>query len=250
MAIPPLKKFNVLLLGDSCTDVYQFGTVDRLSPEAPIPIFVPTHQYTRPGMASNVVENLLALGCKVDAVLGPPGEKTRLLDQRSGQQVLRIDRDTQAQPIDLDVDRCQHYDAVVISDYNKGSVSYDLIAAITSASPVPVFVDTKKTDLSRMRGAWVKINELEHSRLVNDCSGLIVTRGAQGASIVHHGIDCAAPKVEVVDVTGAGDTFLAALAYRYLETTDIRQAVEFAVLAASITVQHLGVYAPRLEEIK
>jgi sugar/nucleoside kinase (ribokinase family) len=51
-------------------------------------------------------------------------------------------------------------------------------------------------------------------------------------------------------VTGAGDTFLAALAYQYLVTQDIKSAVEFATLAASITVQHLGVYAPLLEEIK
>ena len=118
------------------------------------------------------------------------------------------------------------------------------------ATRIPVFVDTKKTDLDRMQGAWVKINELEYSKIKSECSGLIVTRGAEGADIIHHDIHCPAPAVEVVDVTGAGDTFLAALTYQYLVTNDIKSAVEFATHAASITVQHVGVYAPTLEEIK
>ena len=63
---------------------------------------------------------------------------------------------------------------------------------------------------------------------------------------VHHD----APKVEVSDVCGAGDTFLAALTYKYLETQDMNQAITFAIKASSITVQHVGVYAPTLEEIK
>lgn len=250
MVIPPLKKSKILLLGDSCLDIYQFGTVDRLSPEAPIPIFVPQHQYSRPGMANNVKANLEALGCEVYSIVGKPSEKTRLIDQRSRQQVLRVDRDIMSDPIELDISTCKNFDAVVISDYNKGSVSYDLIAKVAVASPVPVFVDTKKTNLISMRGAWVKINEQEHSRIVNDCPGLIVTRGARGAEIVHHGVVCPAPEVEVVDVTGAGDTFLSALAFKYLQTSNIVGAVEFAIKAAAVTVQHLGVYAPTLKEIQ
>jgi hypothetical protein len=64
MSTPVQKQFNILLLGDSCLDVYQYGTVDRMSPEAPVPVFVPAHEETRPGMASNVYENLKALGQK------------------------------------------------------------------------------------------------------------------------------------------------------------------------------------------
>jgi D-beta-D-heptose 7-phosphate kinase/D-beta-D-heptose 1-phosphate adenosyltransferase len=58
-----------------------------------------------------------------------------------------------------------------------------------------------------------------------------------------------AQPVEVSDVCGAGDTFLAALVHGYLETQDMAQAVEFALRASAVTVQHVGVYAPRLEEI-
>lgn len=241
-----LKKFKILLIGDNCIDVYQYGTIDRLSPEAPVPIFVPTHKEERDGMAGNVYKNLVTLGCDVELVCGHRSKKTRLIDSRSRQQIARIDEDTKSIPI-VNIDPTG-YDAIVISDYNKGVVSYELIEKLI-ASKIPVFVDTKKTELDRMQGAWVKINELEYSKIKSECSGLIVTRGSAGAEVINHNIWEPAPKVEVVDVTGAGDTFLAALTAKYLESNDIRQAVAFANKAASITVQHLGVYAPTLKEI-
>ena len=245
----PQKKFNILLIGDHCIDVYQYGTIDRLSPEAPVPVFVPTHRETRDGMAGNVYNNLEALGCDVEYLFGETSTKTRLIDQRSGQQIARIDNDVLSEPITFET-AIPTYDAVVISDYAKGVVDLDLIQHVLQTVKCPVFIDTKLTDLAPMEGAWVKINELEYSKIKTECTGLIVTRGARGANIMHQSIHCPAPAVEVTDVTGAGDTFLAALAYQYLVTQDIKSAVEFATLAASITVQHLGVYAPLLEEIK
>ena len=138
------RKFKILLVGDNCVDVYQYGTIDRLSPEAPVPIFVPTHKEERDGMAGNVYKNLLALGCDVNLVCGHASKNTRLVDARSRQQITRIDEDTQSIPI-VNVDP-DGYDAVVISDYNKGVVSYELIEKLIE-SGIPVFVDTKKTDL-------------------------------------------------------------------------------------------------------
>ena len=243
------KSFNVLLIGDNCTDVYQYGTVDRISPEAPVPVFVPTYMEQREGMAGNVYANLVVLGCKVNFLTGHASKKTRLIDQRSRQQIARIDEDVQSTAIAFDTAIPPIYDAIVVSDYNKGVVSYELIEEILNEVNCPVFIDTKKTDLERMQGAWVKINELEYSKIKSDCTGLIVTRGARGAEVIYHNIHELAPAVEVVDVTGAGDTFLAALAYQYLVTKDIRSAVVFANRAAGITVQHLGVYAPTLNEI-
>lgn len=250
MTIQQPKKFNILLVGDSCTDIYQLGTVDRLSPEAPVPIFCPTHSYSRPGMVGNVAHNFETLGCMVSVLTGTASVKTRLIEHRSGQQLLRIDNDCASNPITIDTELPGIYDAVVISDYNKGTVTYELIKDIIGMAQVPVFIDTKKTDLAQMRGAWVKINEVEYSRLTSDCGQLIVTRGSRGAEIMHTGTIFAAPAVEVADVTGAGDTFLAALTYQYLVSHDIELAVQFAIRAASVTVQHLGVYAPSLEEIQ
>jgi D-beta-D-heptose 7-phosphate kinase/D-beta-D-heptose 1-phosphate adenosyltransferase len=228
--------------------VYQYGTIDRLSPEAPVPVFVPTRTEERAGMAGNVANNLEALGCYVNYLHGETSVKTRLIDERSKQQIVRIDRDAQSTPITFDTDIPNMYDAVVISDYNKGTVSYELIEELVALS-IPIFIDTKKSDLERFQGAWVKINELEHSKIKSECSGLIVTRGSRGASAIHHNIDVSSPNVEVVDVTGAGDTFLAALTYQYLDTGDIEQAIRFANQASAVTVQHLGVYAPTLKEM-
>jgi D-beta-D-heptose 7-phosphate kinase/D-beta-D-heptose 1-phosphate adenosyltransferase len=144
------------------------------------------------------------------------------------------------------------YDAVVVSDYNKGTVSYELIEELIQTG-LPVFIDTKKTDLKRFEGAWVKINELEYSKITSECSGLIVTRGGRGASVMHNGViwvDRSAPEVEVADVTGAGDTFLAAFAYWHTRTEHIQDSIDFAIRASAVTVQHLGCYAPMLGEIE
>ena len=248
------KQYKILLIGDNCIDVYQYGTVDRISPEAPVPIFKYSHKEQRAGMAGNVNNNLRALGCSVNYLHSETSMKTRLIDSRSRQQMIRIDDDVKATPITFDTVIPDVYDAIVISDYDKGTVSYALMEEIIQASEhgvkFPVFIDTKKTDLQRLQGAWVKINELEYSRITSECSGLIVTRGAKGASVIHHNIECSAPRVEVADVTGAGDTFLSALAYCYVNTSSIEQAIKFAVKASAVTVQHLGVYAPTLQELE
>ena len=242
------KSFKILLLGDNCTDVYRFGTIDRLSPEAPVPVFVPSYTEERHGMAGNVFNNLEALGCTVEYQFRETSTKTRLIDKRSKQHIVRIDNDIESNPISINELDTTGFDAIVISDYNKGTVDYHLIEELIKTK-IPVFVDTKKTDLERLQGAWVKINELEYSKIKSECTGLIVTQGDKGAKAIHHEIHCPAPKVEVADVCGAGDTFLSALTYQYLNTNDIEQSIKFAIKASAVTVQHLGNYAPTLEEI-
>ena len=242
-------KYRILLVGDACLDIYWFGVVDRISPEAPVPVFQYKYTEQHAGMAGNVLINLETLGCEVVEVCKDTGTKTRLIDLRSKQQITRIDNETAVTPLTFADLGVIDYDAIVVSDYNKGSVSYELIEQIIQTG-LPVFVDTKKTDLKRFEGAWVKINELEYSKISSECKGLIVTRGARGASVIHHSIECPAPEVEVADVTGAGDTFLAAFAYQYLGTTNLVQSVRFAIDASAVTVQHLGCYAPMLGEIE
>ncbi len=160
---------------------------------------------------------------------------------------MRLDQDASGGPIKL-VDRIPLiYDAVVISDYNKGCVSYELVEQILQQFNGPVFIDTKKTDLARFEGAFVKINSLEHSLAKTLPSQTIVTLGKYGTRYNHETYP--APVVEVADVCGAGDTFLAALVYRYLQTNSMPEAIVFANRAAAITVKHIGVYAPQLKEI-
>jgi D-beta-D-heptose 7-phosphate kinase/D-beta-D-heptose 1-phosphate adenosyltransferase len=238
-----------LLIGDACEDTYTYGTVDRLSPEAPVPVFVPEYQIVKDGMASNVCRNLEALGCEVNYLFGKISKKDRLIDKRSKQHLLRIDNDTISDPVRFETAIPPIYHAVVISDYGKGTVDYDLVTELIKTVNVPIFVDTKKTDLAKFNGCFVKINDLEKSRATSlpDAEWLIVTHGANGAS--WNGWKFGNLPVDVADVTGAGDTFLAALVYKIIEKSDMREAINFANKSASITVQHVGVYAPRLEEI-
>jgi len=244
------KQYKILLLGDDCTDVYKYGTVDRISPEAPVPVFKFSYQIDKPGMAGNVAENLKALGCNVNFLGGEISTKTRLIDIRSKQQIVRIDNDVISNPIEFVTEIPQIYDAVVISDYNKGTISYELVEEIIDTVSCPVFIDTKKTDLARFNGAYVKINALEKSIATSlpDAEWLIVTYGEKGAvwNKWAHG----ARTVEVADVCGAGDTFLSALVYEYLNTNNMNKAMCFAIDASAVTIQHMGVYAPTLEEIK
>jgi bifunctional ADP-heptose synthase (sugar kinase/adenylyltransferase) len=244
--------FNVLLIGDSCTDVYNIGTIDRLSPEAPVPVVKIIETFSLPGMSANVHLNLKNLNIDADFVHNDtPITKTRFIDKRSGQHLIRVDSEDNVVPwsgrTPFPIDT---YDAVVISDYNKGFLCYEDIEKIISIAKCPVFIDTKKTDIGRFQGAWVKINELEYSRLKSECSGLIVTLGERGAKVPHHEIHCPTESVEVMDVCGCGDTFLAALAVQYLYTKDIEKSIIFANAAAGITVQHRGNYAPTYDEIR
>jgi D-beta-D-heptose 7-phosphate kinase/D-beta-D-heptose 1-phosphate adenosyltransferase len=237
-------------VGDSCIDVYQYGTTTKLSPEAPVPIFVKDSEEVKDGMALNVKNNLEALGCNVHLITGNNKSiKTRVIDTKSNQHLLRIDDDKISDPITHIPG--YYYDAIVFSDYDKGSCTYDLIQDTMRRFKGPVFVDTKKTDIGRFNydNAIVKINSKEYLSSVGsiNVNNLIVTYGKEGA--VWNGNHYSAPKVEVSDVCGAGDTFLAALVYGFLETKEFKKAIPYAIKAAAITVQHIGVYAPKLEEI-
>jgi D-beta-D-heptose 7-phosphate kinase/D-beta-D-heptose 1-phosphate adenosyltransferase len=210
-------------------------------------VFKFSHEESRPGMAGNVYNNLVALGCNVYAVYGETSTKTRLIDTRSKQQIVRIDNDVHSSSAVITY-KLDNYDAIVISDYNKGTVSYELIESLRKDYSGPIFVDTKKTDLARLEGCIVKINSLEFSQIKTKCSNMIVTLGPDGAEC--NGQRFSAPRVEVSDVCGAGDTFLSALAYCYVNTASIEQAIQFAITASAVTVQHLGVYAPTLQELE
>ena len=243
---------KIILIGDNCIDQYQYGTVDRISPEAPVPVFKPERNETRPGMAANVQKNLEALGLTVDAYLGQASTKTRLIDTRSRQHIARIDQDVDATPINISEIDLTHAHAVVISDYDKGAVTYEMVEQIIDRFAGPIFVDSKKHNLSRFDGCIVKINENEYRSRTSINDNLIVTLGARGAMWKKYNSETFfdAETVEIADVCGAGDTFLAALVYQYLKLKNIPDAIKFAIRASAVTVQHIGVYAPTPKEIK
>lgn len=247
---------NVLLIGDSCIDEYKIGTIDRLSPEAPVPVFKLVETQVVPGMADNVNINFKNLG--IDPYFVHNKEdiiKTRFIDRRSGQHIMRLDVEPKITHWNRQLEKSyDNFDAIVISDYNKGFLTYEDIEYIIKNAQCPVFIDTKKTQLADISAPHVyfKINDLEYKSARSLPSNLIVTRGENGATLMQPGLTAIyeTKKVEVTDVCGAGDTFLAALVAQYLFTKDIEKAIIFANVAAGITVQHRGNYAPSYDEIR
>lgn len=245
--------FTVLLIGDSCTDRYNIGTVDRLSPEAPVPVMKIVDSYDLPGMAANVNLNLKNLGIDADFVTNNEQIiKTRYIDKRSGQHLIRVDDDAEVCQWSRKLPFPLHeYNVIIVSDYDKGFLTYDAIRYIVEMSTGPVFIDTKKKDLAFFGDSdkvYIKINDLESRLATSKPTNLIVTNGGDGAG--YNGKIFPTKQVEVTDVCGAGDTFLAALAAQFLFTKDIEKAILFANIAAGLTVQHRGNYAPSYDEIR
>ena len=238
---------KILVIGDSCIDKFIYCDIERICPEAPVPVLKPKKSKTNPGMASNVVENLKSLGAEVDILTNDNTIiKTRYVDTRSGQMVMRVDKNdkcTKYRGVYETVD----YDAIIISDYCKGFLTEVDIEAFAERATCPVFLDTKK-----QLGKWcekidfIKINEFEHKknfeRLPNYpfiLDKMIVTIGSKGCKYKDEIYPV--PEVSVKDVSGAGDTFLAALTVAYLKEGNIKTAITFANECATKVVQKRGV---------
>ena len=156
---------KVLVIGDGCTDMFNYGRCERLSPEAPVPIFLPTRSTANGGMAINVFENLKALDVECDIVTNDIRPvKTRYVDEVSNQMLLRVDMHDEIENVDrkyLGSVKFSQYYAIVISDYNKGFLSERDIQFITDSHNL-VFMDTKKEIDDWAYGAeFIKINEKE-----------------------------------------------------------------------------------------
>lgn len=237
------------MIGDSCIDEYQYGVVDRISPEAPVPVFKYLYSEEKPGMALNVKANLEKLPVEVTLITDTPSRKVRMIDTRTKHHLLRVDTDHVCkEPLTFETVIPSFYDAVVVSDYDKGFITYELLEELGNGSIYlgPVYIDTKKKDLARLKNCIVKINEQERNACISTCENLIVTMGAKG-SIYKDKLYESSP-VEVSDVCGAGDTYLAALVYWHLFTGNLKLAIPFANKAAAVTVQHFGTYAPEMKE--
>ena len=238
---------KVLLIGDSCIDRYVYGDAKRLSPEAPVPVLDYIRTDSTEGMAYNVFHNLNAFGIEVHLLTNEEEiVKTRYIDEKSNQQILRVDEESEINPFDNEeVD--SDYDALVISDYNKGFITQEKLFEISSTFVGPVFIDTKKCSVPE--NAFIKINESEFKKVTHFIpDNMIITKGGEGTE--YQGKLYPAEKVKVFDVVGAGDTFLAALTYGYIKYGTIDRAIPLANKAAAIAVSHTGTYVLKEEDVK
>ena len=244
--MPQQKQFKILLIGDSCTDEYVYGTCERLNPEAPVPVLKFNRKETTKGMAWNVRENLMSFGMEVFILTNEESiKKTRYIDEKYNQHLLRVDEEPMLDPMKYELPE-DKYDALVISDYDKGFLTTEKIFELVEWFDGPVFIDSKKNRLPK-KSCFVKINDLEYSKLDKPAKNLIITRGGKGTE--YRGKLYPAEKVNVFDVVGAGDTFLAALTFGYLSHLSVDKAIPIANKAAAIAVSHTGTYVLSEEDI-
>lgn len=205
-----LANIRVLVVGDVMLDRFIYGHVERISPEAPIPIFTTNREERMLGGAGNVVRNLLALGAHASfaAVVGDDAvanqltqlvgdeqnlvpylitERGRLSTKKTryvagSQQLLRSDSetktaisgDTAQKIVDIILPEITHHHAVILSDYGKGVLTPTLCTAIIAearAKNVPVFVDPKSRDVSVYAGATVLSPNLKELALATNVEG-------------------------------------------------------------------------------
>jgi D-beta-D-heptose 7-phosphate kinase / D-beta-D-heptose 1-phosphate adenosyltransferase len=294
---------KVLVLGDVMLDRFVYGSVERISPEAPIPVMSVERSVDMCGGAANVVRNIASLGAQA-TLIGVVGQdmaaedlrkqlhslptvkallvadpsrpttlKTRYVADR--QQIIRADIESRAAlSTGVAQELMKAYesalgtaDVVVLSDYAKGvltdAVTSQAIKAAHAAGK-HVIVDPKSRDFSKYRGSRVITpNRMEMqlacgfecateeqvvrgARTAVDagiCEAVVVTRGKDGVSVVRregNAVHLHATAHEVFDVSGAGDTLLAALSLGLAVSGDLVDAASLANLAAGIVVGKPG----------
>jgi D-beta-D-heptose 7-phosphate kinase/D-beta-D-heptose 1-phosphate adenosyltransferase len=227
---------KILVIGEYGIDKFIYGKIERLNPEAPTPVMIPTHEKENLGMAGNVFKNLESVGEFEVSFLGNtiPAIKTRFVEEKSNYILLRTDENDDVERLEsISYNYIASFDAVVISDYNKGFLKPGDIRAIASVAKLS-FLDTKKPLDTWATGIdWIKINDKEfknpkHNPEVMDSivDSLIVTSGGNGA--VYKGKTYPTENANVVDVVGAGDTFMSAFVYYKLKDKDTDECIEFA----------------------
>jgi D-beta-D-heptose 7-phosphate kinase / D-beta-D-heptose 1-phosphate adenosyltransferase len=303
---------RVLVLGDLMLDEYLWGRAERISPEAPVQVVEVIREDLRLGGAGNVVHNLAALGASVSicSVIGSDengallrstfqakgvdlaglfedpqrktSKKTRVI--AANQQIVRIDRETKS-PIGASCQEAilgyleqnlESFDVVVVSDYLKGVLTPEVLAAVCQAGrrlAIPVVVDPKGDDYGKYRGATLLTPNRKEAEIASgvaitdqesleraaggllhglELDALLVTRSEAGMSLFRKaGGAVHIPTVarEVFDVTGAGDTVISVLSLGLACGLQLPEAAWVANVAAGIAVGKLGTSTVSPQEI-
>lgn len=237
---------KILVIGDSCRDIYAYCSCKRLAPDKPVPVLEIIDQKENSGMAKNVYENIKSIYKYCDIYTNPNWfdvTKTRYVDEKSNHMFIRIDSNNK-------IERCAiskidySYDMIIISDYDKGFLAQEDIEYICSKNN-NVIIDTKK-----ILGAWaknakfIKINDHEYDKSKKFIdkeleSKIIKTAGENGC--FYNNYHFPVKKIEVIDVSGAGDSFLAGFAVKFLKTKNVDQSIKYANLCANKVVKEKGV---------
>lgn len=240
---------KVLVIGESCTDIFIYGKSNRKSPEGNGPVFIPTKEVYGAGMAGNSSNNLASMGVDVDLFSNEYIEttKTRFVNEDTNELYMRLDENDISDRMDISqLTNVGDYDAILISDYNKGFITEEDIEHISKLHPL-VILDTKKK-----LGDWcknikfIKVNRSEYKRnesiiKKNDWlfEKMIITLDGDGS--VYKGESVPTTKVESADISGAGDTYIAGFTVKYIETNDVLESMKWANYCAGEVVKQKGV---------
>ena len=250
---------KVLVFGDVIIDKYIYGTSDRLSPEAPVPVVKYQRKVETLGGAGLVYENLKSLGVDVTLLQTeqPSSIKTRVICD--GHYVTRIDDDKHANSAAVlaNVLRSDfsQWDYVILSDYNKGVLDESLkIIEHINKFNCKIIVDPKE-HANQYKGAWlIKPNNSEFTKFgFNAWQGNIITTNAGGnvnATIDNIEYIIPVDQVEVSDVTGAGDCFLAAFVYALTKEYTYEKCLQLAVKGSTEAVTHVGTYTLAVSDLE
>jgi D-beta-D-heptose 7-phosphate kinase/D-beta-D-heptose 1-phosphate adenosyltransferase len=302
----------VLIVGDLMLDHFVIGRVDRISPEAPVPVVQFDHESYCLGGAANVAHNVAALGGTVEiaGLVGNDAEGTRLVAdlRRVGvgtsaviadrdrcttrklrvvttrnQQVARIDYESdRAVEGDIEAalakkirDAAARADIVVVSDYQKGTITEATAQAAIAAAKArgvrslidpkvphidyyagaslitPNHHEAEAVTLQRIRSSAEARTAAQLFRARARCESVLITRGEHGMWLLgpDGDFDLPADAREVSDVTGAGDTVIAAMALGLAAGGSLRDAARLANRAAGLAVARFGPVAITAEEL-
>ena len=245
----------ITIIGELCRDIFNYGNVTRLCPEAPVPVLTEVYTETNFGMAGNVRENLWAHDSSLRISLihqTNPITKTRYIDDKTNYMFLRVDEgEDEIDKLVLTPEKIEDIsesDLVIVSDYNKGFLDESVLIQIGKLSKLSI-IDTKKTISNGLINSFtfIKLNEHEYQKNKNisdkNKNKFIITLGMNGAK--HDDIVFLSPHPkQTIDVSGAGDTFTAFFSLKYYETKNISESIKFANQMASIVVSKRGVATP------
>lgn len=203
-------------------------------------------------MAGNVYNNISSFGVSVDLLVSNKDSvKERYVDIKSRQHLLRVDYEMPLPELDNNFQDLSNYDAIIISDYNKGTITKKVFDKIINNFNGLIFIDSKKQDLTMYnhKNCILKINEQEYKNaIIPKNSILIVTLGDRGA--MKDNKIYQTKKVEVFDVSGAGDSFMAGLVIQYLLKKNFEDAIMFANVCAANVVTKTGTAIIDFNEVK
>ncbi|MAH02045.1 D-glycero-beta-D-manno-heptose-7-phosphate kinase [Candidatus Woesearchaeota archaeon] len=312
--VEQFKNKKILILGDVMLDKYIWGDVSRISPEAPVQIVNVTGESYVPGGAANVANNIAALSAKsfIVGVVGNDNTKKELikeLEKRNvdvnglivdenkrtirkvrvfgrNQQLLRfdyekkgyVDANTENSIFDFVSKKLDEIDAIIISDYAKGTITKNLMEKLTSlckeknkiivVDPKPKHKDFYKnatlitpnhkeahemTGLAEEDSSDVDIEKMGKRLLGELNSTILITKGEKGMSLFEKDKKITSIPTfakEVYDIVGAGDTSAATLTLALASGASFEEAAVIANHAAGITVGKIGTSTVSIEELR